>query len=83
MTDKATNQEIRLELAQLTASGAYLRPKNAAAYLGISRRHFASLVSRGLFASIPVGRRCVLFSRGDLDAGLARLRRPAVGESKR
>ena len=75
MTDKLKNHEV--------VQPVYMRAKEAAAYLGISRRHFASLVSNGLFASYPVGPRCILFSRSDLDAGLAGLRRPALNEAKR
>ena len=51
---------------------AAMKTGQAAHYLGISRRHLATLTARGRIAFIRIGPRCNLFKRGELDAFLDR-----------
>ena len=52
----------------------YLRPAQAARFIGISRRHLANMTARRDVPSILLGRRCRLYRVADLDAALARFR---------
>ena len=62
---------------------AFLRPKVAAQYVGLSRRHLHNLTTRGLFPVHRLGKRCLVYAIADLEAGMARLRRGAIGENAR
>lgn len=44
-----------------------LKATPAAFYLGISRRHLATLTAQGRLTYIRIGPRCHLFKRSDLD----------------
>lgn len=59
---------------------AFLRPKPAAFYLSISRRHLSNLTRRGVLPVIRTGKRCTLYARADLDKAMQRFRRAAIGE---
>jgi excisionase family DNA binding protein len=63
-----------------TVAPGYLRPSDAAIYLGVSNRFLADLVSRRMIPSISLGRKCRLFAKSDLDKALMRFRQEAVGE---
>lgn len=49
---------------------AFLRPEQAAVYLGISKRHLHTLTSRGVLRSAKVGRKLTLYSRADLERAI-------------
>lgn len=51
---------------------ACMRSTPAAFYLGISRRHLATLTGQGRLTYIRIGPRCNLFKRSDLDQFLER-----------
>lgn len=53
----------------------------AARYLGISRRHLATLTSQGRLPYIRIGPRCHLFKRSALDQFLERHTVHARGEA--
>jgi excisionase family DNA binding protein len=59
---------------------AYLRPEAAAEFLALSRRQLARLTARRVLPVIRLGRRCVLYARGDLEKALHRFRQSAIGE---
>ncbi|MCX6996632.1 MAG: helix-turn-helix domain-containing protein [Kiritimatiellaeota bacterium] len=60
---------------------AFLRPAEAASYLGISRRQLARLTARRIFPVSRLGRKLLLYGRGDLEKAVARFRRSAIGEA--
>ena len=60
---------------------AFLRPTDAAAYLSISRRQLARLTSRRVLPVARLGRKLVLYGRGDLDKAVQRFRQSAIGEA--
>ena len=51
---------------------AFLRPDQAAAYIGISRRHLCELTRRGLIPAARMGRKLTLYSRKELEAAIER-----------
>ena len=58
----------------------YLRGQaQAAAYARVSRRCISEWQARRIIPFIKVGRKCVLFRKGDLDAALRRFEVPAIG----
>lgn len=57
---------------------AFLRPNDAAAYCGVSRRWLNKLVAAGQLPVIRPSKRLTLFARGDLEAALLRFRRGSV-----
>lgn len=58
----------------------YLRGQaEAARYARVSPRTISSWQRRGIVPFLKVGRRCVLFRRGDIDAALSRFEVAAVG----
>jgi excisionase family DNA binding protein len=59
---------------------AFLRPGDAARYLGVSARTVRSWQTKGLLTFSRVSKRCVLIRVSDLDAFAARCRVVAVGE---
>jgi hypothetical protein len=61
---------------------AFFRPADAADFLAISRRHLARLTARRVLPVFRLGRKCTLYSRGDLEKAVARFRQSAVGESQ-
>ena len=58
---------------------AFLRPDDAAAYCGVSRRWLAKLVAAGQIPVIRPTRRVTLFARSDLETALLQFRRVAIG----
>ena len=46
---------------------ACMKSGQAARYLGISRRHLATLTAQGRVSFVRIGPRCNLFKRSDLD----------------
>ncbi len=56
-----------------------LRPGQAAAYLGLSRRYVQQLSAEGRLPYHRIGKRCVVYARTDLDAFLAACRVDAAG----
>lgn len=46
---------------------AFLRPDNAAWYLGISRRHLGELTRLGVIPAARMGRKCTLYGRAELE----------------
>lgn len=59
---------------------AFLRPAEAAKFLSISPRQLARLTARRIFPVTRLGRKCVLYGRGDLEKSVARFRQSAIGE---
>ncbi|MEI6210614.1 MAG: helix-turn-helix domain-containing protein [bacterium] len=59
---------------------AFLRPGNAARYLGVSARTVRSWQTKGLLPFSRVSKRCVLIAVSDLDAFAAKCRVVAIGE---
>ncbi len=59
---------------------AFLRPAQAAHFLGVSRRHVANLTRRGVLPVSRVGKRLTLYATADLKAAIARFRVAAIGE---
>ena len=59
---------------------AFMRPAAAAAFLALSRRQLARLTARRVLPVIRLGRKCVLYSRADLERALSRFRQSAIGE---
>ena len=53
---------------------AYLRPAEAARFLGISRRHVSNLTRRGLLPVSRIGARLTLYAVADLEAAVASFR---------
>lgn len=53
---------------------AFLRPKDAALYMGISRRQLSNWTRKGLLAKSRIGPRCTLYAVADLHAAVARFR---------
>jgi len=56
----------------------YMRPQEAAEYLGISRRKLQYLQAEGAIPYAVLGRRCVLFRRSELDKAIDRFTIHAV-----
>ena len=48
--------------------GPYMDSKTAAAYLTISKRHFARLKARGLIPCKRLSTACIRYRKSDLDA---------------
>jgi hypothetical protein len=61
---------------------AFLRPAAAAHFLGISRRQLARLTARRVLPVSRLGRKLVLYGRGDLERAVQRFRRSAIGEAQ-
>ena len=59
---------------------AFLRPAAAALFLGISRRQLGRLTARRVLPVSRLGRKLVLYGRGDLEKAVARFRQSAIGE---
>lgn len=59
---------------------AFLRPATAAKYLGISRRQLARLTARRVLPVSRLGRKLVLYGRGDLEKAVQRFRCSAIGD---
>ena len=59
---------------------AFYRPAEAADFLAMSRRQLARLTARRVLPVIRLGRKCVLYSRGDLEKAVNRFRQSAIGE---
>jgi len=59
---------------------AFLRPADAARFLGISRRQLGRLTSRRVLPVSRLGRKLVLYGRGDLEQAVRRFRQSAIGE---
>ncbi len=60
---------------------AFLRPEDAAAYCGVSRRWLNKLVAAGTLPVIRPSKRLTLYARADLEAALHRFRIAAIGRS--
>ena len=58
------------EKSRLVFAPVALKTGLAAHYLGISRRHLATLAARGMLPYVLVGPRCHLFMRNELDTFL-------------
>ena len=56
-----------------------MKSGQAARYLGLSRRHLATLTARGRLPYVRIGPRCHLFKRSELDAFLERFTVKARG----
>lgn len=52
----------------------FLRPNDAAKFLGISRRHISNLTRRGLLPVSRIGARLSLYAVADLEDAVARFR---------
>ncbi len=52
----------------------FLRPNDAAKFLGISRRHVSNLTRRGLLPVSRIGSRLSLYAVADLESAVARFR---------
>jgi len=50
-----------------TIEPAFLRPEQAAAYLGVDRRTLVKWVAKGIIPAARIGRKCTLYSRKDLE----------------
>ena len=61
----------------------FLRPAQAAKYLGVSVRCLSQWQARRVVPFIKAGRKLVLFRRDDLDSAMNRFRQAAVGEGAR
>ena len=59
---------------------AFLRPVDAARYLGMSRRQLARLTERRVLPVSRLGRKLILYGRGDLEKAIRRFRQSAIGE---
>jgi hypothetical protein len=60
----------------------FYRRSDAAESLSVSERCLSDWASRGIIPVIGVGKRCVLYSRADLEAALQRFRTAAIGEGQ-
>lgn len=60
----------------------FYRRSEAAKSLSISERCLTNWTRRGIVPVIRVGKRCVLYSRADLDAAMQRFRTAAIGERR-
>ena len=49
---------------------AFMRPEAAARFLGMSKRHLGNLTQRGVIPACRLGRRCVLYSRKELESAV-------------
>lgn len=58
----------------------FYRRGDAAKTLSVSERCLTNWTRRGIIPVIRVGKRCVLYSRADLEAAMQRFRTAAVGE---
>jgi predicted site-specific integrase-resolvase len=58
----------------------FYRRRGAAMSIGVSERCLSNWTQRGLIPVIKVGKRCVLYSRADIEAALRRFRIGAIGE---
>jgi excisionase family DNA binding protein len=56
----------------------FLRPAEAAKYLGISKRYLATLARNGTVRPCRLSRRVTLYAVADLDAAVLRLREPGA-----
>ncbi|MCX7010527.1 MAG: hypothetical protein NTY53_25335 [Kiritimatiellaeota bacterium] len=65
----------------VTFPPAFLRPSEAAVFLGMSRRQLARLTARRVLPVSRLGRKLVLYGRGDLEKAVQRFRRSAIGEA--
>ena len=54
------------------AFGPYMDAKQGAAYLTISKRHYARLVARGLIPRKRLSPGCIRYRKADLDAFMAK-----------
>lgn len=57
---------------------AFLRPRDAAKYCGLSRRYLNKLSADGVLPVIRPSKRATLYARADLDGFLMKFRRAAV-----
>ncbi|MBU4200748.1 MAG: helix-turn-helix domain-containing protein [Verrucomicrobia bacterium] len=57
----------------------YLRRPGAAEYLDVSERTISDWQKRRIIPFFKVGRKCVLFSRGDLDRAIAKFTVKSIG----
>lgn len=55
---------------QIEANPAFMRPPQAAAYLGISPRHLFDLSKAGVIPACRVSKKCTLYSRRELEAAV-------------
>ena len=62
--------ESRQQEGRLAFAPVAMKTGTAAHYMGLSRRHLATLAARGVLPFVHVGPRCHLFKRSDLDAFL-------------
>ena len=60
----------------------FYRRCEAAKSLSVSERCLSNWTRRGIIPVIRVGKRCVLYSRADLDAAMQRFRTAAIGERR-
>ncbi len=58
---------------------AFLRPPEAARYLGISKRHLGDLHAKGIIPGCKVGRKCLLYSKRELERAIMRFQTGRVG----
>lgn len=61
---------------------AFLRPEDAAAYCGVSRRWLNKLVAAGQLPVIRPTKRLTLYARSDLETTLLRFRRGVAGGAR-
>ncbi len=58
----------------------YIRPPDAATFLGISERHLRTLQRKGALPAYRLGRKCTVYRVEDLHKAMSRFRVKAVGE---
>ena len=68
--------------SESNAEVRFYRRFDAAKSLSVSERCLSNWTRRGIIPVIRVGKRCVLYSRADLDAAMLRFRTAAIGERK-
>lgn len=60
---------------------AFLRPEQAAAYLGVDRRTLVKWVNRGIIPAARIGPKCTLYARRDLERAIESRMSGKVGQT--
>ena len=64
-----------------TLPPAFLRPAEAARFLGVSRRQLGRLTARRVLPVSRLGKKLILYGRLDLERAVNRYRQSAIGEA--
>ena len=78
--DSSKNRKGAPDVLRQQFPPAFLRPADAALFLGISRRQLARLTARRVLPVSRLGRKLVLYGVGDLSTAVNRFRQSAIGE---